>query len=381
MKIPVMQNGWSIKTLSDCLESLESGGRPKGGGTVSGDIPSIGAEHLNDEGAFNFESMKFIPREYYERMSRGKIKTNDILIVKDGATTGKTSFVNNGFPFTEAAINEHVFIVRTNPQILLSQYAFYYFHSENGKIQILKDFRGSAQGGITRDFSNKVQLPVPPLPIQKQIAAILEKADAAREKRRQANQLTEQFLQSAFLEMFGDPATNPKGWEQRKFSDISHIERNSIDSTEISNDELYVGLEHIEKETGRLLGYVSVRRGDLKSNKFRFTSENVLYGKLRPYLNKVCISSIRGVCSTDILPIKAKEGVSDKYFIAYLMRHRSFVEKAASKSTGANLPRISPTILEQFELFLPPLSEQQKFAFDNLVSDAFVRKAEMAFGF
>ena len=72
---------------------------------------------------------------------------------------------------------------------------------------------GSTFKEISKDKLESIKVQLPPLPIQKQIAAILEKADAAREKRRQANQLTEQFLQSAFLEMFGDPVTNPKGWE------------------------------------------------------------------------------------------------------------------------------------------------------------------------
>ncbi|HET6273968.1 MAG TPA: restriction endonuclease subunit S [Bacteroidota bacterium] len=73
--------------------------------------------------------------------------------------------------------------------------------------------KSSAVPGLNRNDAYEKKIVFPPLPIQKQIAAILEKADAAREKRRQANQLTEQFLQSAFLEMFGDPVTNPKGWE------------------------------------------------------------------------------------------------------------------------------------------------------------------------
>jgi type I restriction enzyme S subunit len=207
-------------SLAACLESLESGGRPEGGGTTAGEIPSEGAEHLNDSGSFDFESIKFIPRDYYERMFKGRVRPNDILIVKDGATTGKTAFVNGDFPYEEAAVNEHVFIVRTKSDILFPRYAFFFLHSDYGKQLILRDFRGSAQGGITRGFVEKIQTPLPPLPIQKQIAAILEKADAAREKRQQANQLTKQFLESAFLEMFGDPVRNPKRWKVVRLGEI-----------------------------------------------------------------------------------------------------------------------------------------------------------------
>jgi len=62
--------------------------------------------------------MKFIPRSYYESLNQGNILRNDVLIVKDRATTGKTAFVNDDFPFDEAAVNEHVFIVRVNSDVL-----------------------------------------------------------------------------------------------------------------------------------------------------------------------------------------------------------------------------------------------------------------------
>jgi type I restriction enzyme S subunit len=93
-----------------------------------------------------------------------------------------------------------------------ARYAYFY----------LDQVKLAGKEGYQRNFKylKQVSIPLPPLPVQKQIAAILEQADAAREKRRQANKLTEQFLQSAFLEMFGDPVTNPKGWEKKKFADL-----------------------------------------------------------------------------------------------------------------------------------------------------------------
>jgi type I restriction enzyme S subunit len=91
--------------LSEVLKSLESGGRPKGGGTLNtAGIPSLGAEHLNSFGGFNFKSVKYIPEVYFENLNSGKIESENILIVKDGATTGKVSYVNNDFPFNSASV-------------------------------------------------------------------------------------------------------------------------------------------------------------------------------------------------------------------------------------------------------------------------------------
>ncbi len=85
--------------------------------------------------------------------------------------------------------------------------------------------KASAVPGLNRNDAYDVKIHYPPLPEQERIAAILEKADAARAKRRQANALTEEFLQSAFIDLFGDPATNPKGWKTKPLGSLCDIRR------------------------------------------------------------------------------------------------------------------------------------------------------------
>lgn len=237
---------------------------------------------------------------------------------------------------------------------------FFYYLLKN--LRLFNLDKSTAIPGLNRNDAYQIKIPLPPLPIQKQIAEILEKADEAIQKRKEANKLTDEFLQSVFIEMFGDPVKNPKGWEVQELNQIANIERDSVTTNNLLKSDLYIGLEHIEKDSGRLLGYESVENIELKSNKFRFTSDHILYGKLRPYLNKVCLPNINGVCSTDIIPIKPRKNISNKYFLAYLMRMDFFVKEATTKSTGANLPRMSPNLLGKIKLFTPPLSLQQQFA-------------------
>ena len=105
-----LPKGWTPTSLDCILETLEAGKRPKGGVKKSTKgIPSLGGEHLNSEGNFNFQKLKFVPLEFFESMSKGHVKFDDVLIVKDGATTGKVSFVRKDFPYSKAAVNEHVF--------------------------------------------------------------------------------------------------------------------------------------------------------------------------------------------------------------------------------------------------------------------------------
>lgn len=160
---------WIEVQLGDILTNLESGSRPKGGvkGILSG-IPSIGAEHLNNKGTFNFDNIKFVPIRYAESMNRGRIRRNDILIVKDGATTGKVSFVNEHFPYENAVVNEHVFVCRIS-QLINSKYIFWYLWSKEGNERILNNFKGSAQGGINTSFATNTLIPLAPILEQNQI--------------------------------------------------------------------------------------------------------------------------------------------------------------------------------------------------------------------
>ncbi|MDD3146507.1 MAG: restriction endonuclease subunit S, partial [Candidatus Riflebacteria bacterium] len=128
---------WGKKTLKHVLICCESGSRPKGGlenveEVKEGYVPSLGAEHLSGNGGFNFTNLKTVNSSFYEGMKTGKIQRNDVLIVKDGATTGKTSFVDENFPYTSAGINEHIFCLRANPEIIFPRFLFYFLASNVG---------------------------------------------------------------------------------------------------------------------------------------------------------------------------------------------------------------------------------------------------------
>lgn len=111
-------------TLSDIVDLTESGSRPKGGALDHG-VPSIGAENIEKFGIYDYSKEKFISKEFYDQMKRGKVLSGDVLLYKDGAYTGKVSLALDGFPHKSCAVNEHVFIIRGKPGI--SSQFFIYF--------------------------------------------------------------------------------------------------------------------------------------------------------------------------------------------------------------------------------------------------------------
>ncbi|MBO9703654.1 MAG: restriction endonuclease subunit S [Sporocytophaga sp.] len=187
--------------LNRIVEKLESGSREKGGSINSG-IISIGGTHLSTTGGFKWEKKEFVSEDFFSKMRTGKVLKNDILIVKDGATTGKTSFVDNDFPFKDAAINEHVFRIQINPELANPKYVFYFLHSANGQEQILSDFRGATVGGISRGFIDLVKIPLYDIETQNKIVAILDKAKALQDKREKTIAMYEELLRAIFSDMF-----------------------------------------------------------------------------------------------------------------------------------------------------------------------------------
>jgi type I restriction enzyme, S subunit len=149
-------------------------------------------------------------------------------------------------------------------------------------------------------------------------------------------------------------------WPQVKLNTVADIERDGLASDNIPAGARYLGLEHIESG-GRILGGTVVDAGELASTKFKFTRDHLLYGKLRPYLAKIALPDFEGICSTDIVPIKTGPRL-DRRYLAYFLRQPDMVDFANSRSTGANLPRLSPKALAEFEIPLPPLDEQKRIA-------------------
>lgn len=144
-------------------------------------------------------------------------------------------------------------------------------------------------------------------------------------------------------------------WAIVRLGDVVEIERESVDSADIATGENYVGLENISSAGS--INPQKITAGDLASSKFRFTARHVLYGKLRPYLRKIARPDFSGICSTDILPLLPKANL-DRSFLFHYLRLERTVALATARSTGVNLPRLSPTALLEFTIQLPPMDEQ-----------------------
>ena len=149
-------------------------------------------------------------------------------------------------------------------------------------------------------------------------------------------------------------------WPISALDSIAILDRQSIHPSLAEAATPYLGLEHLDGDGG-IHCIQTVGSAGLKSSKFQFSDRHVLFGKLRPYLRKIARPEFSGVCSTDIIPILPKDGVSRDYLF-YFLRTPDTVNLATSRCSGANLPRLAPKQLASFQIPLPPLAEQRRIA-------------------
>ena len=152
------------------------------------------------------------------------------------------------------------------------------------------------------------------------------------------------------------------GWQTKLLGEVCVVDKYQG----IHKNLPYIGLEHIESHTGRFIG--STEPLGVKSSTFKFSPEHLLYGRLRPYLNKVLLPDFTGHCSTEIFPFKPRPGLS-RDFLQYWFLMDTTVERIDATSTGARMPRANMNAVLDFEFPLPPLDEQQRIV--RILDEAF----------
>ena len=157
---------WPMLELGEVCD-LESGSRQKGGAVDKG-VYSIGGEQISEDNRIRFEKMKYVTENHFSEMRRGVLSRGDVLMVKDGATTGKMGYWDFDY---KAAVNEHVFIFRAKDNIL-PRYLYNILRSDSFQYE-LKPYIKGIIGGISLEIQ-KIKIPLPPLEIQEQIVAELD---------------------------------------------------------------------------------------------------------------------------------------------------------------------------------------------------------------
>ena len=149
-------------------------------------------------------------------------------------------------------------------------------------------------------------------------------------------------------------------WPTALLGELCEMDRQGIRPDDPDASLLpFVGVENVEAGSGAINFNTGKRVGSQKSTSFRFDERHVLYGKLRPYLNKVATPEFAGKCSTELVPLRPRVGV-DREFLGYLLRRQKTVDHVMSSVTGARMPRTDMKALLSLPVPVPPLDEQRR---------------------
>lgn len=169
----------------------------------------------------------------------------------------------------------------------------------------------------------------------------------------------------------------PESWEVVQFHHGIDIKNGQVDPKESPYKKMiHVGPENIERNTGRLVSLQTNEELHIKSGNYHFTKEDILYSKIRPYLNKVALPYFEGTCSADMYPLKPKDDYFDKGFVFQLLLSETFKKQAISHQDRTGIPKINRNQLGSILLPKPILSEQKEIADSLSIFDSKLAVAE-----
>ena len=188
----ILSQSNNVKRLAELLQLIESGSRPKGGvANIQSSVLSFGGEHINNQCEVEINTPRYIPHEFHSLHKRTETQLNDLLLVKDGATTGKIGIVSDTVHVGQN-INEHLFILRAKDDVN-SIYLLNYLNSCFGKLQIQREITGATVTGITRDVVKRLRIIMPDEEKQSEIAYhITEIRNNAKQLQQEADAIVEQ---------------------------------------------------------------------------------------------------------------------------------------------------------------------------------------------
>jgi type I restriction enzyme S subunit len=206
---------WPLVRLADVCSKISDGTHQAPNWATNG-VPFLFVSNVRN-GSISFDTNKFVSKDEYQKLTKhSPIEAGDVLYTAVGSY-GNSAVVPRGKTFV---FQRHIAHIKPNHNLLDAAYLSQMLETPSVRQQADRVARGVAQKTVTLSSLRKFQIHLPPLPEQRRIAAILEKADELRRKRKRALDLLDSLTQSIFLEMFGDPVSNPKGWRERPLADF-----------------------------------------------------------------------------------------------------------------------------------------------------------------
>ncbi len=245
---------------------------------------------------------------------------------------------------------------------ILPEFLTYFLHSDEGLQQIAANTSGSVRDSLKFSALQNIEINLYSIEEQQEIIAILNKFDKLLHDEREALQKINDLVKSQFIEMFGDVVYNNKRWVVFPMSTVAPIKAFKGEVEAVDGKVWLLNLDMIEAHTGDVQEEVLVGIDDIGASTVAFNRDNILYSKLRPYLNKVVYPKKTGYATSELVPLRPDINLLNKVFFTALLRSDAFVHFIREQVAGAKMPRVSMDIFKKFDVICPPIELQNQFA-------------------
>ncbi|WP_303297126.1 restriction endonuclease subunit S [Megamonas funiformis] len=281
-----------------------------------------------------------------------------------------------GYFLVEGTTNQQIntVISKINPL-----YSYYFFNTNSFVRELISKASATTIAIVNKSKLESCLFPVAPLNEQQRIVNRIEslfvKLDRAKELIENTLAQFEQNKMAILHKAFTGELTvkwrkenniDLSSWKKCELKEVFKVVKDKYNPQTENQIVNYIGLENIETSKGIISKSNS---SEVKSIKTKFKKDDVLYGKLRPYLNKHDVVNFDGICSTDILVFRFNDINTAKY-INYYFNLPMFIQYAVENSSGINLPRVSEKTISKYKISLPTIEEQQEIVniLDNLLA-------------
>lgn len=351
---------WPTKPVSSlCLLAIDCVN--KTAPVVEGPTPYKMIRTTNVKSGFiDVETVRYVSQQTYEQWTRRSRPIYGDVVLTREAPVGEVGRCT--FPDTEQIfLGQRLFQYRANPELLDWNYLAYALQSPFVQNKLHAVSFGATVPHIKVGDAEHLDIPYPPSATQKVIGETLAAYDDLIENNRRRIALLEESARLLYREWFVDLrfpghevcATTsgiPVGWSRRALGAVGIQMKELADPKQLSADTAYLSMEHMNSKSLTLGVWESASK--VSSTKLRFESDDVLFGRIRPYFHKVGIAQTSGVTSTDVIVVRA---ISEEFLplVALVMSSDEFVAHAVTTSNGTKMPRADWKVLKDWPVLVP----------------------------
>ncbi|MEJ2912515.1 restriction endonuclease subunit S [Pseudoalteromonas sp. C12FD-1] len=334
-------------------------------------IKLINVKNIVNENLCIKNSDKYLDEtEVNDKYSHFLCDEGDLVMASSGATWGKTAWVSKA----DLPLCMNTSMIRfksLDSKKLCKYYLRRYLQTDLFKNQMNRLITGSAQPNFGPSHLKQIKIPLPPLDEQKRIAAILDKADSVRRKRQQTINLADDFLRSVFLDMFGDPAINPKGWEVKSLGEMivkgptNGLYKPASDygsgARILRIDGFYDGVLSDQSKLKR------VKITDAEMEKFGLSERSIVINRVnsKEYLGKCGFAQHieeSTVFESNMMNFKVDETkLNPRFLVQQLQMPNIKMQIATCSKDAVNQSSINQNDVKSFEIIVPTIELQNEY--------------------